>query len=1018
MKCPQCGIENPDGTQFCSECAAPLIPGGKGPSETTQTFQNPVQALSTGSIFAGRYKIIEELEKGGMGRIYKAFDTEVNEKVALKLIKPEISTDAKAIERFRNELKYARKIGHRNVCRMFDLGKEGGNFYITMEYIAGEDLKSFIKRSGRLTIAKAVSLTKQVCEGLAEAHRLNVVHRDLKPKNIMIDLDGNARILDFGIARSLQSDGITGEGVMIGTPEYMSPEQVETKDVDSRSDIYSLGIILFEMLTGRLPFTGETPLSVAMKQKASKPPDPQSLNPQIPADLNRMIFKCLEKDRNKRYQSAEEILSDLNEIESEIPTTETIVPKRRTRITDEITVTIGVKKFLIPVFAVIAVGILAMVIFGPSKKKVILPVISDKPSLAVMYFKNNTGDENFNHWRSALSDLLITDLSQSQRISVLSAERLFNILNQLKQTEATTYSSDILQEVAKRGGVSNVLVGNFTKANGTFRINTSLQNPNTGEVIPLEKLEGEGEGSFYDMVDELTLNIKEKFEFSQKEIEDDIDKEVSTITTSSPEAYKFYSEGRKLHLTGNYQQSIEKMLEVLDIDPDFAMAHRSLSSSYSNLGFRPAVVNSINKAFELSFKASDRERFIIAGDYYRLSEETFDKAVEAYEQLLEIYPDDSTGLTNLGLVYYEIEDFNRAEELFQQSIQSNREGWIAKWNLSETYMGTGFYDKAGLIIEETGRLYPEQSRFPAQMALILICEGKYDQALGQLEIALAMDSQQRASVTMLRGHIYLLKGDFNRAEQEFKTFGESTGQRRMGLSIVYLSQGKYKEALNQLESKPVIAEAAAYVNMITGNYTEALDLFNELLEKSINDWRYDNQIRIRHLIGLTHVLKKDMDAAQQSAEDLNEFIESGLRQRAKRFFYHLMGKIEMEKGNFSTAIDFFTQAVNLIPSPIKPTMYFHPMFLSSLGQAYFQNGDLDRAQAEYEKIQSLTLHKLQAGDYYVKSYYWLGRIFQKKGERSRAVENYETFLDLWKDADSGIFELEDARIQLNSLNLN
>lgn len=327
MKCPQCGIENPDGIQFCSECAAPLIPGGKGPTETTQTFQNSLQELSTGSIFAGRYKIIEELEKGGMGRIYKAFDTEVNEKVALKLIKPEISTDAKAIERFRNELKYARKIAHRNVCRMFDLGKEGGNFYITMEYIAGEDLKSFIKRSGRLTIAKAVSLTKQVCGGLAEAHRLHVVHRDLKPKNIMIDIDGNARILDFGIARSLQSEGITGEGVMIGTPEYMSPEQVETKDVDSRSDIYSLGIILFEMLTGRLPFTGETPLSVAMKQKTSKPPDPQSLNPQIPADLNRMIFKCLEKDRNKRYQSVEEILNDLNKIESEIPTTETIVPK-------------------------------------------------------------------------------------------------------------------------------------------------------------------------------------------------------------------------------------------------------------------------------------------------------------------------------------------------------------------------------------------------------------------------------------------------------------------------------------------------------------------------------------------------------------------------------------------------------------------------------------------------------------------------------------------------------------------
>lgn len=1015
MKCSQCGIENPDGTQFCSECAAPLFPGGKGPKETTQTFRTPVQELSTGSIFAGRYKIIEELEKGGMGRIYKALDTEVNEKVALKLIKPEISTDAKAIERFRNELKYARKIGHRNVCRMFDLGKEGGNFYITMEYIAGEDLKSFIKRSGRLTVAKAVSLTKQVCGGLAEAHRLHVVHRDLKPKNIMIDTDGNARILDFGIARSLQTEGITGEGVMIGTPEYMSPEQVETKDVDSRSDIYSLGIILFEMLTGRLPFIGETPLSVAMKHKASKPPDPQSLNPQIPTELNRMILKCLEKDRNNRYQSVEEILNDLSEIESEIPTTETIVPKRRTRITDELTVTIGLKKFLIPIFAVVVVGILVLVILRPFQKKMPPPILSDKPSLAVMYFKNNTGDENFNHWRSALSDLLITDLSQSQRIRVLSAERLFNILNQLNQVEATTYSSDILHEVAKRGGVSNVLVGNFTKANGTFRINTSLQNANTGEVIASEGLQGEGEKSFYDMVDELTRKIKENFEFTQQEIENDIDKEVSTITTSSPEAYKFYSEGRKLHLTGNYPQSIEQILKALEIDPDFAMAHRSLSSSYSNLDFHLARRNAIEKAFKLSFKASDRERFTIAGDYYRLLEETFDKAIEAYEQLLELYPDDATGLTNLGLVYYEIENFDKAEELFLKNIENDAEGWIAKWNLAETYMGKGFYDQARLIIEETGRLYPEQSRFPAQMALILICEGKYDQALGQLEKALGMDSQQRGNVTMLRGHIYLLKGDFSKAEQEYKSFGESTGQRRTGLAGIYLSQGKYKEALNQLESKPVIPEAAAYVNMLTGNYTKALVGFSEILEKSTDEWRYKNQIHIRHFIGLTQVLAKDLEAAQQSADDLKAFIESGLRQKAIRLYYHLMGKIEQEKGNISLAIDFFNKAVNLTPSPLGPGMYHHPMFFSFLGQAYFQDGDLDRAQAEYEKIQSLTLHRMQTGDYYAKSYYWLGKIFQQKGERSRAVENYETFLDLWKDADSNIFELEDARSQLASL---
>ena len=219
-----------------------------------------------GSLFAGRYQVIEELGKGGMGRVYKVLDTEVNTKVALKLIRAEISEDPETVERFRNELKTARDISHKNVCRMYDLGKEAGSYFITMEYVPGEDLKSMIRMSGQLGLGTAVAIARQVCEGLAEAHKRGVFHRDLKSSNIMVDREGTARVMDFGIARSAKVKGITGAGVMIGTPEYMSPEQVEGKEVDARSDIYSLGIILYEMVTGRLPFEGDTPFSVGVKQ--------------------------------------------------------------------------------------------------------------------------------------------------------------------------------------------------------------------------------------------------------------------------------------------------------------------------------------------------------------------------------------------------------------------------------------------------------------------------------------------------------------------------------------------------------------------------------------------------------------------------------------------------------------------------------------------------------------------------------------------------------------------------------
>lgn len=251
--------------------------------------------------------------------------------------------------RFGNELRLARRIAHRNVCKMFDLDEEDGKHYITMEYVRGEDLKSTIKRVGPLGTGKAIAIAKQVCEGLAEAHRLGVIHRDLKPGNIMIDREGNARIMmNFGIARSTRAQGITDTGVMIGTPEYMSPEQAEAKEVDRRSDIYSLGVVLYEMVTGRIPFEGETALSVALKHKTEIPPDPKSINTQVPGDLCRLILRCLEKEKARRYQTNQELFSDLNRIEEGIPTSERIAPKSQTGTSKTGTVSFSFKKLFLP----------------------------------------------------------------------------------------------------------------------------------------------------------------------------------------------------------------------------------------------------------------------------------------------------------------------------------------------------------------------------------------------------------------------------------------------------------------------------------------------------------------------------------------------------------------------------------------------------------------------------------------------------------------------------------------------
>jgi len=390
VKCPKCQTDNPSDSKYCKECATPLPSSREIDISQTKTLETPREELTTGSTFAGRYQIIEELGHGGMGRIYRAVDKKLNEEVALKLIKSEIASEKRTIERFHNELKLARKISHPHVGRMYELLEEEGIHFITMEYVSGEDLKSSIKRFGQLPINKSISIAKQICEGLAEAHKIGVIHRDLKPSNIMVDKEGNAKVVDFGIARSLKAKGITGEGVSVGTPEYMSPEQVEGKEADQRADVYSLGIILYEMVTGRVPFEGETPFSIAAKQKNEQPENPKKLNPQIPEDLSRLILKCLEKDREKRYQGAGEVLTELTRIEQGLPTIEKVIPKRKPITPKEISIKFSPRKLFIPALGLVAVAaVIALLIFLIKRQPLKQPIV---PSHKQLTF---TGDASY-----------------------------------------------------------------------------------------------------------------------------------------------------------------------------------------------------------------------------------------------------------------------------------------------------------------------------------------------------------------------------------------------------------------------------------------------------------------------------------------------------------------------------------------------------------------------------------------------------------------------------------------------
>jgi serine/threonine protein kinase/Flp pilus assembly protein TadD len=751
MKCSNCHHENPDGTIYCGKCATPLKRSKEVPVSFTKTLQTTKEKLTTGATFAARYQIIEELGKGGMGNVYRVLDKKLNEEVALKVIKPEISSDDRTIERFSNELRLARKIGHKNVGRMFELMEDDGTHFITMEYVAGEDLDSFIRRSGQLTIGKALSIARQVCEGLEEAHRLGVVHRDLKPANIMIDKMGEARIMDFGIARSLETKGLTGTQVMIGTPAYMSPEQAAGEDVDYRSDIYSFGIILYEMVTGRVPFGGDTPLSVCMKHKTEKPPDPRKMEPQIPESLSRLILKCLEKDKEKRYQNAGELLSALHNI---------------------------------------AVGNL--------KGKQVVGKKEEK-SIAVLPFTDLSPQKDLEYFCDGIAEELISALAKVKLLQVASRTSSY-------QFKGKGYD---ISEIGKKLNVQTVLEGSLRKAGNRIRITAQLVDVANGYHVWSEKYDRDMEDIFA-IQDEISLAIVEKLRVQLLKEEKEA---LAKRHTDNIEAYHAYLKGRYFwnrRYEGGLQKSLEFFNNAIATDPAYGLAYAGIADSYNLLGLYswlpPKEAYSRAKAaaekaleiddtlgeahaslgwircfFDWDWSAAEREfkraidlnqNYATAHEWYGLFLATqrrfdeaireinraqeldslsliisaivgvifylarrYDEALGQFRETLEMDPNFSVAYLYQGEVYLSQAMWKEAIDAFQKGVALSPESTFAVGSLGSAYGMSGQKDKALKIMQRLDELEKERYVSPLYRAMISMGLAENDQSFEHLEKA-------------------------------------------------------------------------------------------------------------------------------------------------------------------------------------------------------------------------------------------------------------------------------------------
>ena len=752
------------------------------------TEQTPIKELNRGSTLASRYEIIEELGKGGMGNVYRVLDKKINEEIALKLIKPAIATDENIIERFRNELKFARKITHKNVCRMYDLNEEEEILYITMEYVLGDDLKNIIRMMGQLNPRKAISIAKQICEGLAEAHRLEVIHRDLKPRNIMIDKEGNARIMDFGIASCLKTKGITATGDMIGTPEYISPEQAEGKETDPRSDIYSLGVIIFEMVTGRVPFKGDTSLSIALMHKTETPPDPREFNTQIPIDLSRLILKCMEKDKEKRYQESEELFSDLNKIEKEISTKDKVIPKRKSRI--------GIQRksfltFLLPG----SLLVIAIIVLGYLFLDRILETggMKWKNSIAVLPFEDTSQNKDQGPFCEEMTMAVIIKLASCEGLKVIPYRTMSRYKDKVKSNK----------EIGKELDITTILVPYLKKEKEEIHITAQLVNTNQDFVIKSFDYDEKFENVF-EVQDKLSQDIADAL--GMPFIEERL-KVFKQREPKNTEAYKYYMKGK--HFDRQYQDSkrpkdfeaaVQNYGKAIEIEEDFALAYWGLGNIYQARFVNEdkwtdfeLMVKNYMKAYQINQDLAEANVGLGWACFYKGD---WDEAFKYYKSALELEP------TNPEVNYYvagffeDIGLYRKAIEFYSRAIEIDptyKEYWSV---CAQSYRKIGEYERATKLLKEALEFEPGDTNFHIFYARQLIMMKKYDEA--KEEIArLEKLEPDKLDIQYIRAYIFAVEGEKEKALMIIKDL--DTYYFTHLISSVYSILGMKDEAIENIQ---------------------------------------------------------------------------------------------------------------------------------------------------------------------------------------------------------------------------
>ena len=873
MQCPVCQTDNPPTAVSCEKCSTPfplseetLAPAGTGVGRTeawsvavTQSTATETAAkgqLQPGTIIGERYEIQQLLGQGGMGAVYKARDIELERLVALKLIRPDLASHPEILRRFKQELILAREVTHRNVIRIFDLGQAHGVRFITMEYVEGRDLRALLHEKGKLTPQEAVPIFVQIASALEAAHHAGVVHRDLKPQNVMVDQGGHVYVMDFGVARSLETPGMTQTGALMGTPEYMSPEQAKGQKVDARSDLFSLGIIFYETLSGVSPFKADTAMATMFKRTKERAVPLVQVGSGIPGFLSDVVSKCLEIDTEQRYQSAREIITDLEKWQSG-------------EVRSAMNPAVRWWKYAPKQQKWIAAGIAAALLLTaayPLLSKLPLP-FSSKPSaaiqpisLAILPFHNATTDVSLDWLGQSLADMLSTDVGQSASLRTVSSDRLHQVLKDLRIPDNADFDPDTLKRLAEFSSADMLVWGRYAKFGDQIRIDATLQDLKHNRSTPL-KIEAASEKEIPTAVDGLAELIRKNLALSS-----DVLKELKSSsfqpTSKSVEALRDYNQGIGFQRNGKSLEA-QKLLEAATKeDPSFALAYSKLAQTYASLGYDDQAEQAARKAVDLSQNLPEAERYLIAAIHAQIAR-NFPEAIKAYENLAKATPGNADVQSALATLYEETGDLAKASQVNQAILKANPKDIAA--NLA-----------AGRFATKSDK--PQDALDPLQRALALSVE---------------LDNQeQKANSLHHIGATYFI---MNKPQEALRNYQEELGIWRQ------LGQ-KRGLALSLNDMANVQALLGDNKNAIT-NFQQALALRREIGDKpGLGDTLIDvgNFYNDRDH---DQALKMYKEALQIQRDLGNENLQAACLNN--------IGLVYFEKAQFEDARTYYQQALQL-----------------------------------------------------------------------------------------------------------